>query len=54
VLLMWLLASLGVCFVLEQPRGSYLQRIPRFREFRRAHKLWRKEINMSDVLTGAA
>ena len=30
ILLMWMMSALGICFIVEQPKGSYLQTMPRF------------------------
>ena len=50
VLVMWLLACLGVCFVVEQPRGSLMEHHPRFEEFCIHFKVYRKCINMGEYL----
>jgi hypothetical protein len=48
ILLMWILASMGVCIFIEQPVGSLMEKLPRFIQFMLSHKLWRKKIDMSD------
>jgi len=48
VLLMWLCTATGLAFVLEQPQGSTLEMNPRFQEYMRKHKVYRKSIKMKD------
>ena len=49
VLLLWLIQALGLVFILEQPQGSWLQSMPRFKEFVKHHRLKRKRILMKDL-----
>lgn len=51
MLLCWLLASIGVCFWLEQPSGSWMEKLPRFMQLCKHFKLHRKCINMSVYLS---
>ena len=51
VLMLWLLVSVGVCIVVEQPRGSLMEYHPRFQEFLRCNKMYRTSINMMDCLS---
>jgi len=52
ILLLWLLQSLGILFLLEQPKGSFLEQLPRFQEFIRTNRIRRKLIHMKDSLHG--
>ena len=55
VMLTWLLMSMGVFFILEQPRGSTMEYHPRFQELIRRNRgiIWKKTINMGECLTDA-
>ena len=46
VLLLYIAASNGVMFVVEQPKGSLLQYHPRFQQLMADMQLWRKFISM--------
>lgn len=50
LLLCWLCAALGVCFIIEQPSGSWMEKHPRFQEFVKEHGLKRQYIEMKDFL----
>lgn len=50
ILLAWICVSLGLCFILEQPRGSWMELHPRFQEFVRVHGLKRSHIQMKEFL----
>ena len=48
LVLLWVAASLGVWWVLEQPVGSLMQEHPAMREFMRFVRTYRKHIYMGD------
>ena len=48
VLICWLLMSLGVLVILEQPRGSLMELHPRFQSLLRQFPMWRTHIEMGD------
>ena len=52
ILLLHLLFSLGILFILEQPKNSFLEQLPRFQEFIKSRKIHRKLIYMKDSLHG--
>ena len=48
VLLMWLWAGVGTCFIVEQPANSLLYASDRWQEFMRHNRLFKKRINMKE------
>ena len=48
VLLLRLLDALGVCFVVEQPRGSLMAHHPRFRQLVKKVAIYKKSLKMKD------
>ena len=52
IICLHLLYSLGILFLLEQPKGSWLETLPRFQEFIKEKKIYRKLIYMKDYFCG--
>ena len=50
LLLAWTCEAIGVCFIIEQPCGSWMEKHPRFQEFLKVHGLIRQYIEMEDFL----
>ena len=48
VLLMWLMAAIGICFVIEQPANSLLEAHPRFQHLMKEHAIYKKRIEMKE------
>ena len=48
ILLLWLLHSFGIFFLLEQPAGSGMEDLPRFKEFVDACGIKKKKLKMKD------
>jgi hypothetical protein len=48
ILLLWLLHSLGIFYLLEQPQGSHMEEMPRFVQFWKMNRLYKCRIRMKD------